>query len=162
LNIKANPLRFWKIETIEMAVTKKTPVRFCFQKATPLRDRQRLKLFIKKMVGKEGYLIKDIQVVFCDDNYLLNINKLYLKHNYLTDIITFDYSEKSELTAELYISCDRVKENASGFAVSFRSELHRVIFHGILHLIGYKDKKPVDQSRMRSMEDKWLTSYGIS
>lgn len=154
-------MRFWKIETIGMTVINKVPIRFCFQQATPLRDRLRLKSFIKKMVAKEGFLIKDIQVVFCDDNYILNINKLYLKHNYFTDIITFDYSDKNELTAELYISRDRVKENAAGLGVSFRSELHRVVFHGILHLLGYKDKKPMEQARMRSMEDKWLSSYGI-
>ena len=137
------------------------PVSFYFQKAASLKERTRLKRFIKNMVSRNSVSIKDIKVVFCDDHYLLNINKIHLKHNYFTDIITFDYSRKKQLEAEIYISVDRVKENALELGVSFRSELHRVIFHGILHLLGYKDKNPRDKSQMRSMEDVWIKAYGF-
>ena len=144
-----------------MSSRMKIPVSFYFQKKASLKERIRLKLFIKKMISHNGGSIKDIRVVFCDDHYLLNINKIHLKHNYFTDIITFDYSRKKQLEAELYISVDRVKENASDLGASFRCELHRVVFHGILHLLGYKDKNPRDKSQMRSMEDSWLKAYGF-
>lgn len=98
--------------------------------------------------------------IFCSDEYLLNINKAHLQHDYYTDIITFDLSvSKSETIGEIYISIDRVRDNAANLKVSIKEELHRVIFHGALHLCGYKDKTPKHEKEMRRAEDKYLSMY---
>ena len=125
-----------------------------------LSNRVALKSFIEKKVKKEGYTIDSLTFVFCSDKYLLKINKEYLSHDYYTDIISFDLSEvPGQLIGEVYISVDRVKENAKVHNASFKAELHRVIFHGALHFCGYKDKKPADAKKMREMEDRWLIAY---
>ena len=104
--------------------------------------------------------IESLNYVFCSDKYLLEINKQFLDHNYYTDIISFDLSEVSgQLIGEVYISVDRVKDNAKTHGASFTEELLRVIFHGALHFCGYKDKKPADVKKMRQMEDLWLSAY---
>lgn len=101
----------------------------------------------------------DLGVVFVNDVFLLNMNRVSLKHDYYTDIITFDYSGGTELEGELYISTDRVMENAKQFAVLFHVELARVIFHGVLHLIGYGDKTKNEMEVMRRMENKYIKKY---
>jgi rRNA maturation RNase YbeY len=109
---------------------------------------------------KEKKQLDELQYIFCSDDYLLEINRQYLNHDYYTDIISFDLSEKGQLiNAEIYISVDRVRENAREFGSSLRQELHRVMFHGALHLCGYKDKKPKEVQIMRQMEDNWLKKY---
>ena len=129
-------------------------------KSTSLRSRTVLKTFINKQCLKEGIHIETLQYVFCSDAFLLDINKRFLNHNYYTDIISFDLSEqKGRLIGDVYISIDRVKENAKTEGNLYTHELLRVIFHGALHFCGYKDKKPADQKTMRSMEDKWLKAY---
>ncbi len=101
-----------------------------------------------------------LNFIFCPDDYLLEINRKYLKHDYYTDIITFPYRQHPEpLEADIYISIDRVKENATNLGVSFQDELLRVIIHGVLHLLGYKDKSPEDLARMREMEEQCLQRY---
>ncbi|MGL6267395.1 MAG: rRNA maturation RNase YbeY, partial [Chitinophagaceae bacterium] len=101
--------------------------------------------------------IEEINFVFCSDEYLLILNKQFLKHDTYTDIISFDYTEKqTALKGEIYISIERVRENAIKFGSSFNYELHRVIFHGVLHLCGYKDKLKADQSVMRTKEAFYL------
>ena len=98
--------------------------------------------------------------MFCSDEYLLRINRDYLQHDYYTDIITFDLSEPGgPVQGEIYISVDRVRDNAKELAVSIQKELHRVIFHGVLHLCGYTDKTKQDQARMRALEEKYLDLY---
>ena len=125
-----------------------------------LANRVALKSFIEKRVKKEGYSIETLTYVFCSDKYLLKMNKDFLSHNYYTDIISFDLSETpGNLIGDVYISVDRVKENAKTLGTSLKEELHRVIFHGALHFCGYKDKKPADAKKMRQMEDRWLTAY---
>ena len=125
-----------------------------------LKNRVALKSFIEKSVKKEGLSIESLNYVFCSDKYLLEINKQFLDHNYYTDIISFDLSEVSgQLIGEVYISVDRVKDNAKTHGATFSEELLRVIFHGALHFCGYKDKKPSDVKKMRQMEDLWLTAY---
>ena len=125
-----------------------------------LKNRVALKSFIEKRVKKEGLSIESLNYVFCSDKYLLEINKQFLDHNYYTDIISFDLSEEpGKLIGEVYISVDRVKENAKTHGAGFTEELLRVIFHGALHFCGYKDKKPSDSKKMRQMEDLWLTAY---
>ena len=129
-------------------------------KSTSLRSRTVLKTFINKQCLKEGIHIETLQYVFCPDACVLDINNRYLNHNYYTDIISFDLSEqKGRLIGDVYISIDRVKENAKTEGNLYTHELLRVIFHGALHFCGYKDKKPADQKTMRSMEDKWLKAY---
>lgn len=129
-------------------------------KSTSLRSRTKLKTFINKQCLKEGVHIETLQYVFCSDKFLLDINKQYLNHNFYTDIISFDLSDqKGQLIGDVYISIDRVKENAKTERNLYTHELLRVIFHGALHFCGYKDKKPADAKLMRSMEDKWLKAY---
>lgn len=127
-----------------------------------LTGKRKLSTFLDELIARHLNKIEKIQLtyIFCSDDYLLEINKGFLKHNTLTDIITFDLSEtKDTLTGEIYISAERVKENAVKFATSFDNELHRVIFHGALHLCGYKDKTEMDRKKMRQMEDKCLKQY---
>ena len=125
-----------------------------------LTNRVALKSFIEKRVKKEGLKIESLNYVFCSDKYLLAINKQFLDHNYYTDIISFDLSEvPGQLIGEVYISIDRVKENAKTHGATYKEELLRVIFHGALHFCGYKDKKTADAKKMRQMEDLWLTAY---
>ena len=125
-----------------------------------LANRVALKSFIEKRVKKEGFSIETLTYVFCSDKYLLKMNKDFLSHNYYTDIISFDLSETpGNLIGEVYISVDRVKDNAKTHGTSLKEELHRVIFHGALHFCGYKDKKPADAKEMRAQENKWLKSY---
>ena len=136
-------------------------INFYFQQAASLRNRRRLKQFLAELSKKEGRALGELSVVFCSDEYLLNMNREHLAHDYYTDIITFDLSAPAEknISGELYISVDRVKDNAKQFGSSFTQELHRVIFHGLLHLCGYKDKKPKDILVMREKEAYYLKRY---
>jgi rRNA maturation RNase YbeY len=136
-------------------------VNFYFLDRKPsLKERSRLKQFIEKLFIYEKKKLGAISYVFCSDEHLLGINKDFLKHDYFTDIITFDLSSvKGVIEGEVYLSVDRIKDNAKEMGFSFKEELHRVIFHGALHLCGYKDKKPIDIKTMRSREDKYLRSY---
>lgn len=114
--------------------------------------------WIKGILRKEKKLKAEINYIFCTDKYLSKLNKAFLKHSTLTDIITFDYSNGREvLDAEIYISIERVAENAAKFKNSFDNELHRVMVHGILHLLGFKDKKPGEKALMRKKEDACLS-----
>ena len=129
-------------------------------RSATLANRVALKAFIERSVQKEDLAIESLQYIFCSDKFLLNINKTYLKHNYYTDIISFDLSEtRGKLIGEVYISIDRVKDNAKTYKTALKEELLRVIFHGALHFCGYKDKKPGDIKKMRFLEDKWMKSY---
>jgi len=119
--------------------------------------RLRIRDFIEEIFKKENKDLKRLDYVFCSDNYLLEINKQFLNHNYFTDIITFDLSEKKgPVIGEIYLSVDRVKLNAVDYDTSMKKELLRVIFHGALHLCGYKDKKKADMILIRKKEDEYL------
>jgi probable rRNA maturation factor len=136
-------------------------IQFNFLEPVNLRDRTQLKKFLAGLFKKEGKPLNELQYIFCSDAYLLEINRQYLNHDYYTDIITFDLSEKGQaINAEIYISVDRVRENAREFGSSFRKEMQRVIFHGALHLCGYKDKTASQEKKMRQMEEKYLKLYG--
>ena len=135
-------------------------IQFNFLEPISLAERTRLKEFISMLFKREKTPLAEIQYIFCSDQYLLEINRQYLKHDYYTDIITFDLSEPGQpINAEIYISVDRVRENAREFNSSIKRELHRVVFHGALHLVGYKDKGREEESKMRKMEEKYLTRY---
>ena len=126
-----------------------------------LKQRNRLKSFLASTAISAKRPLGSLNIIFCSDEHLLGINRDYLQHDYYTDIITFDLSpsRKAPLEAEMYISIDRVKENASILGQPVYRELHRVIFHGLLHLLGYKDKLTKDQTLMREMEDRLLADY---
>lgn len=112
--------------------------------------------YIKQLISNELKEVGEISIIFCSDAYLLEINKQYLNHNYYTDIVTFDYGENSVISGDLFISVDRIRENAGNFNVTFKEELCRVVFHGVLHLIGYNDKTEEEQRVMRKKEDFYL------
>ncbi len=138
-------------------------IQFNFLEPVSLRDRTRLRQFLVSLFKKEGKKLGDLQYIFCSDDYLLDINRQYLNHDYYTDIITFDLSEKGHpINAEIYISVDRVRDNAREYGSSIKKELHRVIFHGALHLCGYKDKTPAQEKEMRQMEEKYLDLWSRS
>jgi probable rRNA maturation factor len=121
-----------------------------------------LKNHIKKLINSEIKRVGDISLILCSDKYLLDINIEYLKHNSYTDIITFNYVEGNIISGDLFISVDRVKENSTEFNTSLIKELYRVIFHGILHLIGYNDKTEEEQKIMRGKEDLYLSEVDFS
>lgn len=112
-------------------------------------------------ITAENFKLGEIQYVFCDDNYLLKLNQEFLKHDTLTDIISFDYSVGKIIHGEIFISVERVKENAKAFQVSFKEELYRVIIHGVLHYCGYKDKTPNDSQIMTQKENYYLNKIAF-
>ncbi|MDR1724869.1 MAG: rRNA maturation RNase YbeY [Bacteroidales bacterium] len=120
-------------------------------------QRTALKDWIKKIAVLYGKEIGEISYIFCDDEYLLEINQEYLNHDTYTDIVTFDYSEDDIISGDIFISVDRVKENAKKLKIPFERELKRVIIHGILHLCGLKDKTSEESSKMREEEEKALS-----
>jgi rRNA maturation RNase YbeY len=113
--------------------------------------------WISKVCVDENYNLGDISLIFCSDEYLLDMNRTHLDHDYYTDIITFDYTDNQIVSGDLFISIDRVRDNASDFNVSFHHELHRVIIHGVLHLCGYKDKSDDEEKLMRTKENNALS-----
>ena len=116
-----------------------------------------IKRWIASSVQNESFNIGEISITFTSDDFLLKINQKHLNHDYFTDIITFDYSENSTLNGDLFISIDRVRDNAKEFGDSFANELSRVVIHGVLHLCGYKDKSAKDEALMREKENFYLS-----
>lgn len=121
----------------------------------------RLSRWIISVIESEGKIPGAVSFIFCSDEYLLKMNIEHLQHDFYTDIITFDYCEGPVISGDLFISVDRVKENASEMHVSFEDELHRVMVHGVLHLLGYGDKTEAEQLAMREREDKHLAQRGF-
>ncbi|MGZ5191790.1 MAG: rRNA maturation RNase YbeY, partial [Flavisolibacter sp.] len=125
-----------------------------------LKQRKRLKLFICELFKREKKELHAVTYIFCSDEYLLGINNEFLKHNFYTDVVTFDLGiGGGDIVGEVYISIDRVKDNARKLNTSFDQELHRVIFHAVLHLCGYEDKKPMDKKTMVQKEEFYLKRY---
>lgn len=124
-----------------------------------IRNPRKIKEWINVSAKKELKDLAEINFIFCSDKYLLHINKRYLNHKTLTDIISFDYSDMGLLSGDIYISIERVKENAEKYNVEFQEELRRVMIHGVLHLSGYKDKKPSDILVMRKKEGAYLSLW---
>jgi rRNA maturation RNase YbeY len=121
-----------------------------------LPDKNKNKAWLKSVAESEGKSIRDLNYIFCSDAYLLEINQTYLNHDTLTDIVTFDNSEGGKfIEGDLFISLERVKENGEKFGTS-DTELHRVMVHGLLHLLGYKDKKKEDKAQMKEKENEYL------
>ncbi|HWY37524.1 MAG TPA: rRNA maturation RNase YbeY [Bacteroidia bacterium] len=118
-----------------------------------------LSAWVEKIVASEKRALKTISYTFCTDEELLQKNRQFLNHSTYTDIITFDYSEENSLSGEIYISTERVRENAEKFNVRFTDELMRVMAHGVLHLCGYKDKSPIQQKQMRAAENRAIRLF---
>jgi rRNA maturation RNase YbeY len=117
--------------------------------------------WISRIIESEGFDIGEINYIFCDDDYLLKINQEYLKHDTLTDIVSFDYSVGNILQGDIFISVERVVDNAKDFKVVFDNELKRVLSHGVLHFCGYKDKSPADEAIMRKKEDEKIKMFHV-
>ncbi|MEO8235238.1 MAG: rRNA maturation RNase YbeY [Flavobacterium sp.] len=117
--------------------------------------------WISSVILSENKSEGEINYIFCDDEYLVVINQQYLNHDTLTDIISFDYSLGNEIHGDIYISVERVRENAEEFKVSFEEELKRVMIHGVLHYCGYKDKSESDEALMRSKEDEKIKLFHV-
>ncbi|MEB3801414.1 rRNA maturation RNase YbeY [Flavobacterium columnare] len=117
--------------------------------------------WIESVVKSEDKELNEINYIFCDDEYLLQINKQYLDHDYYTDVISFDYTEEGLIAGDIFISIDRVKENASSLGISFEEELKRVIIHGVLHYCGYKDKSSEEEKTMRLKEDEKIKMFHV-
>jgi rRNA maturation RNase YbeY len=133
---------------------------FFLSKGITVDHRTALKQFVIQIFKQNRKRLFSLNYIFCSDDYLLEINKTHLQHNYYTDIITFDLSDTpGEIIGEIYISIDRVRDNAGTLGVSIKQELHRVIFHGALHLCGYKDKMQKHAKEMRVAEDRCLDRY---
>ena len=130
---------------------------------TPCRVSQRraTKTWLKSVAELHGCALRDVSIVSCSDAFLLKYNREYLDHDTLTDIITFDNSDGHQLSGDLLISFPRVYENAENHGVKFENELRRVMAHGLLHLVGFKDKDPKDQALMRAAEDQALQMFHV-
>jgi rRNA maturation RNase YbeY len=123
-------------------------------------DQQWINWVVESMKN-EGKTIEELNYIFCDDEYLLEINKQYLDHDYYTDVIGFDNSVEDELMGDIFISVERIKDNAEQNGVSFENELARIMMHGILHFAGYLDKDPEDKELMTSKEDQYLATFSL-
>ncbi|MEO6488830.1 MAG: rRNA maturation RNase YbeY [Ferruginibacter sp.] len=134
-------------------------INFQFQQSIKLPGRTLLKKFINSLIINEKRVTQGVTFVFCSDSYLLNINQVFLNHNDLTDIITFNLGVGEAIVGEIYISTERIRENALKYNVSFNEELYRVMFHGLLHLCGYNDKLKGEKIIMRKKEDFYLRRY---
>ncbi|MBT3384649.1 MAG: rRNA maturation RNase YbeY [Prolixibacteraceae bacterium] len=134
-----------------------------FEELQPFNiNRDIIESVINKIILNELKEGGSISVIFCHDDYLLDINKQYLNHNYFTDIITFDYTENEIIGGDLFISVDRLKENAKKYDTEFIIELYRVVFHGILHLLGYNDKTNDEKVIMKEKENHYLKEVDFS
>lgn len=125
-------------------------------------NEEKLQKELLKLTDNEKQSLGEITVIFCSDEYLLKINQEYLKHDYYTDIITFDYSETPVVSGDLFISIERIKENAETEKTTFECEINRVIIHGVLHLCGYKDKSKEEEKLMREKENFYLSQIGFT
>ena len=124
-------------------------------------NKDRISSWLNEMLIEENKILGDIVYVFCNDDYLVAKNIKYLKHNSLTDVITFDYSKGGLISGDILISIDRVRENSDIFGVQFLNELQRVMAHGLLHLLGYNDKTEIEEKKIREKEDYYLKKIAI-
>ena len=126
-----------------------------------IKNRKKVREWMSGVISSSGNKLGDVGVIICSDDYLLNLNNQYLDHNYYTDIITFDYTEKDVIGGDLFISYDRVKENAKQEGVLIQHELRRVMVHGVLHLLGLRDKTDKEAKTMRAAEDVALKMFHV-
>ena len=136
-------------------------ISFNYENEFELPNEDQIATWISKVILSENKKEGEINYIFCDDDYLLNLNEQYLDHDTLTDIISFDYSVGNEIHGDIFISTERVLENAADFNVSFQEELQRVLVHGVLHYCGYKDKSEDDEQLMRNKEDEKIKMFHV-
>ena len=136
-------------------------ISFNYETEFELPNEDQLSNWLSQVILSENKKEGDINYIFCDDEYLLNINQQYLDHDTLTDIISFDYSVGNELHGDIFVSVERVRENAQDFNVTFDEELKRVLVHGVLHYCGFKDKSEEDEKLMRQKEDEKIKMFHV-
>ncbi|WP_298303311.1 rRNA maturation RNase YbeY [Flavobacterium sp.] len=136
-------------------------ISFNYELEFQLENEEQFSSWISNVILSENKKEGDINYIFCDDEYILEINKQYLDHDYYTDIISFDYSVGNELHGDIFVSIERVRENAIEFEVTFDEELKRVLAHGVLHYCGYKDKTEEEELIMRSKEDEKIKMFHV-
>ncbi len=136
-------------------------ISFNYENDFELSNEDQIATWISQVILSENKKEGEINYIFCDDDYLLNLNEQYLDHDTLTDIISFDYSVGNEIHGDIFISTERVLENAADFNVSFQEELQRVLVHGVLHYCGYKDKSESDEQLMRNKEDEKIKMFHV-
>jgi probable rRNA maturation factor len=136
-------------------------ISFNYENDFELQNEDQISNWISKVILSENKKEGDINYIFCDDEYLLNLNEQYLDHDTLTDIISFDYSVGNELHGDIFISVERVQDNATDFNVTFDEELKRVLVHGILHYCGYKDKSESEEQVMRQKEEEKMKMFHV-
>jgi rRNA maturation RNase YbeY len=124
--------------------------------------KEKIRLWLLAVIEQEKKQAGDISFIFCSDEYLLEINRQYLSADYLTDVITFDFTEENHISGDIFISVDRVKENAKQYKQKYYREMLRVVLHGILHLCGYKDKTGKEEKQMRGKEDYYLQKFELT
>ncbi|AQX04368.1 rRNA maturation RNase YbeY [Elizabethkingia meningoseptica] len=134
-------------------------INYFYENVSPISDEDKRAKWLENLILDEGKKPGDINYILCDDEYLLEINKQYLDHDYYTDIITFDYCKGKIISGDIFLSLQRVLDNASMLETKQEEELNRVLAHGILHLCGYKDKTEGEQKLMRSKEDFYIGKY---
>jgi rRNA maturation RNase YbeY len=136
-------------------------ISFNYENNFELPNESKIANWISRVILSESKKEGEINYIFCNDDYLLNLNEQYLDHDTLTDIISFDYSIGNEIHGDIFISTERVKENAIDFNVAFEEELQRVLVHGVLHYCGYKDKTDDDEQLMRDKEDEKIKMFHV-
>ncbi len=136
-------------------------ISFNYETEFELENEAHYEDWISRIIQSEGFDEGEINYIFCDDEYLHKINVEYLDHDTLTDIISFDYTVGNLIQGDIFVSIERVQDNASDFNVSFEEELKRVLSHGVLHYCGYKDKSPKDEALMRSKEDEKMQMFHV-
>jgi len=136
-------------------------IEFHYQEVEAIESEELFTLWLDKLAQSEGFTVGDLTYIFCNDDYLLELNKTYLKHDTLTDIITFDYVSGSLLSGDIFISVERLLENAQAFNDTFKNERLRVMAHGLLHLMGFNDKSTEDQAIMRKKENEKIKMFHV-
>ena len=136
-------------------------IEFHFKSDFLLENKSDYSDWVNRILESEGFVLGQIAYIFCTDDYLLELNQEYLNHDTFTDIITFDYTDGSTISGDIFISTERVEENASSFQVEFEEELLRVMSHGVLHLMGFGDKSDEDQKTMRKKEEEKMKMFHV-
>ena len=136
-------------------------IEFHYQKGEAIDSEVLFSLWLNKVAQSEGFTVGDLTYIFCNDNYLLELNKTYLKHDTLTDIITFDYVSGTVVSGDIFISVERLLDNAQTFNETFKNERLRVMAHGLLHLMGFNDKSAEDQVIMRKKENEKIKMFHV-
>ncbi len=136
-------------------------IEFNFENDFDLNPQEKYAIWLEKAIANKGFELSELNYIFFDDHQLLELNQNYLNHDTYTDIITFDYSEGKVLSGDIYISTERVKENATTYGETFERELRRVMSHGVLHLMGYGDKTAREQKEMREEEERFIKLFHV-